>query len=138
MTHPPVYHRDRALRRLSLVTKGLALSAILATGGVVAAIAHASPAQQSAGSTPKAPGSADRVSVPRNTAPQPASRGRSRLPTVPTATGRTARPGTTAPQRRGAAPNRSTGSNPAPPPAPPTVPPEPAPNVPEPSPSGGS
>ena len=46
MAHPPAHHhRDRALRRLSLVTKGVAAGAVIATGGLAAAIAGATPAQ---------------------------------------------------------------------------------------------
>ena len=40
MAHPPAHHhRDRALRRLSLVTKGVAAGAVIATGGLSPMIA---------------------------------------------------------------------------------------------------
>jgi len=129
MAHPPVYHRDRALRRLSLVTKGLAVSAIFATGGIVAAIAQATPAPKAKppANQPAAPGAA----VPRDTATTPASRGRGRVPVSPTAT--------RAPGGRVGVPARTATTAPAPPPAPPTDPSsEPPAAVPEPTDSGGS
>ena len=50
MAHPPAHHhRDRALRRLSLVTKGVAAGAVIATGGLAAAIAGATPAPDDRG-----------------------------------------------------------------------------------------
>jgi uncharacterized protein len=133
MAYPPVHHRDRALRRLSLVTKGLAVSAIFATGGIVAAIAQASPAPKTTKPPVGQPGEAPGAAVPRDTATTPASRGRGRVPVAPTVTrapgGRIAPP---------AAPARTTATL-APPPAPPTDPPTEAPvAVPEPTDSGGS
>jgi hypothetical protein len=132
MAHPPVQYRDRALRRLSFVSKGLAFGAILGTGGIAAAIAHATPAQPTTASTP--PASADKATnqgAARGNAPAPASRGRPRIPA--------GQPANTGASQR-AVPNRAPSTQLAPPPAPPTAaattadpPPQPAPTT-----SGGS
>ena len=45
MASPPTHYRDRALRRLSLVSKGVAAGTVLATGALAAAIANATPAE---------------------------------------------------------------------------------------------
>jgi hypothetical protein len=56
LAHPPIHHRDRALRRLSLATKGVAAIAIAGTAGIWAAIAHAA-------ATPTSPASGDAVLI---------------------------------------------------------------------------
>ena len=117
MAHPPVQYRDRALRRLSLASKGLAFGAILGTGGLTAAIAHATPAQPASTKTaPTAPKQSTQSGVARNNVPAPASRGQARVP-VPANANKVA-PRTTV-GNTGA--NRGQGRL-APPPAAPTTP----------------
>ncbi len=133
MAHPPVQYRDRALRRLSLVSKGLAFGAIVGTGGIVAAIAHATPAQPVTAKT-TTPVTSDQSAQPgqaRGNAS--ASRGKARVPVAPTSQA--------APPPAGAntVANRVPAGRPAPPPAAPTASTnEPPPAQPEPTTSGGS
>ncbi|MEN3361770.1 MAG: hypothetical protein V7637_5752 [Mycobacteriales bacterium] len=131
MAHPPVQYRDRALRRLSFVSKGLAFGAIVGTGGITAAIAHATPAQPATAktttsATPKQP---IQQGAARGNAPAPASRGKARVPAAPANGVNTVA-------------NRVPAGAPAPPPVAPTTPPStsepPPPAQPGPTTSGGS
>lgn len=155
MASPPVHHRDRALRRLSLVSKGVAAGAVIATGGVTAAIAGATPASTAV------PGVQQKTAVkpvpaPRKSAPASrATRPPVKVAPKPTAGTTTPAGGAAAtspksapPTSRGGVattPPRTRTSAPKPPPAPPTTtePPPPTstyepPVVPDPTSTGGS
>jgi hypothetical protein len=136
MSHPPIHHRDQALRRLSLATKGVVLGAILGTGGIAVGIAQATPAQ------PAKPVTSDPAKAGQSAGNQPGVQQRAVSPAAPSGQ---RSPATGAPPAGGGAEiDPPAEGTPIPPPQPPSPAPtvqsdQPAPpDPPEPTYSGGS